>query len=36
MDLLQVIHRRCPTQIKGVFAGAFVPGTLTLNLVNPR
>jgi hypothetical protein len=33
MDMLQVIHRSCPTQIKGVFSGAFVTGTFALNLV---
>jgi hypothetical protein len=33
MDMLQVIHRSCPTQIEGIFSGAFVTGTLTLNLV---
>jgi hypothetical protein len=34
MDRLKVIHRRCPTEIEGVFSGAFVAGTFALNLVN--
>jgi hypothetical protein len=33
LDMLQVIHRSCPPQIKRVFSGAFVTGTLALHLV---
>jgi hypothetical protein len=33
MDMLQVMHRSCPTQSQGVFSGAFVTGTFALHLV---
>ena len=34
MNVLKVIHRGRPTEIKGVFSGAFVTSTLALNLVH--